>query len=205
LGDRSTVPTVTFYDVTFYAAVVFVLVALAVWITSLQQLLGWIGIDRSRIKAFLACVVLGTAYGAAFGSFYGPALWLPSPDGPLWAVSRGAVFGASLGAFGGGVAGFFGIVSGRHVGWWFAGVLGGAAPAACVWIVSGLAAGWEPVEFHSERILSDGLLVCSGIVLIGGCLGAAVDRALRSGRSIVPGVQRLAAIINGVNRPEYVP
>jgi hypothetical protein len=193
------------YTAISYAAMVFVLVAVAVWITSLLQLPGWTGIHRSGTKAFFACVLLGAAYGTAFGMFYGPALWLPSPDGPLWAVRWGAIYGASLGAFGGGVAGFFGIVSGRHVAWWLAGVLGGAAPAACLWIVSGFAAAWESAPLFRDRILSDGLIVCSGIVLIGGGLGAAVDRALRSGRSVVPGVQRLAAIINQVNRPERVP
>jgi hypothetical protein len=54
-------------------------------------------------------------------------------------------------------------------------------------------------------MLTDALVGCSAILLIGGFLGAALDRALQNGRSSVPGVQRLAAIVSRVDWPEGVP
>lgn len=100
--------------------------------------------------------------------------------------------------------GFFGTLRDRHLGWWFAGALGSAAPAGCLWIVTDIAAAWEDAPIARARMMSDTWLVCLGIILIGVCLGAALDRALRSGRSIVPGVHRLATFIKGMYQPERV-
>ena len=101
-------------------------------------------------------------------------------------------------AFGGGVAGFLGTLKGRHFDWRLAGALASAAPAGCLWIATCMGAAFVDASVTRDSMLSDGLLVCSGIILIGVCLGAALDRALRGGRPIVPGVRRLATIINKV-------
>jgi Pentapeptide repeats (8 copies) len=207
-ATSETPPSHVAADAFFIAALFFIFGGLVAWISTTVQLAWRIGTGeardpswRGRFKVFLACVVFGAGYGAAFGSVYGPVLWLPSGDGFLWAVENGAICGAALGAFGGGVTGFAGNIIGWRVGWVLAGGLGSAASAACVWAVACIAAAWEPNQVFREKNLIDGALWCSGVILIGGLLGMALDRALRTGRSFVPGVQRLAATINGEPQP----
>jgi hypothetical protein len=193
-------------DVLSLTALIFVLTGLLVWLTPALQLLRWIDADEARMKVFWSCTLFGFVYGAAFGSLCELTLWLPSGRGALSAVLGGAVDGALLGAFGGGVAGFVGNMIGWRIGWTLAGGFGSAAAAACVWTLICLAVGLEPdPPFVRDRNLTEGAIWCSGIILVGGLLGTALDRALRSGRSFLPGVQRLASVINHGTRQEREP
>src|SRR5438067_1507141 len=99
----------TFYSVVDLAAGASAIVALVVWMIPALQLLRRIDLGEARVKVFWSCVVFSAPYGAACGSLYGVVLSLPSAQGPPWdLIFWGAVGGAFLGAFGGGVAGFFG-------------------------------------------------------------------------------------------------
>lgn len=156
---------------------------------------------HSKLVVWTACARLGSAYGAAFGALFGAYYLLSAGNtfNPLAGFQQlvitdifgvvlgiaivaaiGALSGTVLGAMGGCLAGFIGITLGRAGGWGVAGLLGGVALGA-IW---GAPSGRAPVVVGALMLGS-----------IGGLLGAAVHAGLRTGRSAVPGVERLAAII----------
>jgi hypothetical protein len=195
-------------DAFFITALLFITGGLVAWVNTTWQLTWQVTIGgardplwRGRLKVFLACVVFGAVYGAVFGSVYGPFYWPPSDNGVLWAVKGGTLCGAALGAFGSGVTGFAGNILGWRLGWTLTASLGSAAAAACVWAVTCIASAWEPNQVFRDRNLIEGAVWCAAVILTGGLLGLALDHALRTGWSFVPGVQRLAAIIKGGTQP----
>jgi hypothetical protein len=157
----------------------------------------WLGvwIDSRPVprigEIFAECAAIGATYGAALGAVWGAvcAFLAPEFDMEVWI---GALGGAFFGALGGCVAGFAGSVSGGRVGWVFAWALGGALASLPAW-------GAFPVEAVRWKLLWLPLGV-SG-VLAGGVLGIAVRHGLRVGRTAVPGVGALVAIIHDDNPP----
>jgi hypothetical protein len=158
-----------------------------------QRLGEWMG---RKLKIVCACLALGSAYGAALGAL-DEALFLTDPAGIPTAALDGAVCGAVFGALAGGISGVLGSLVGGILGWSVAAVFGSVSVAACLWHIAVTAQTWN----HASFLWPQGALTALGVALIGSFLGLALDAGLESGRSAVPGVQRLAEIIRVSNPP----
>jgi hypothetical protein len=134
----------------------------------------------------------GSKYGAALGALWGTIHLLRF--GESEALLLGPVFGAMMGAFGGSVAGLVGNVIGGLPGWFIGGVLGSAGPAVGVYYLS--------LGVGQPALRGSTLLVAPACVILGGVLGLALGMGLRRGKSKVPGVEALAAIIAEDKVPE---
>jgi hypothetical protein len=140
----------------------------------------WVGTIARRLKAFVACVLFGAVYGGVCGATYAGIL----------TRGEGIVIGGFFGGVMGCVSGAVGCLIGGPYGWCLAGVLGAISP----WIMLGVP-GLELGDF--DIVLAP--------ALIGGALGIAVGRGLRKRKSRLPGVVKLATILDGARRPALVP
>jgi hypothetical protein len=131
------------------------------------------------------CVGYGFAYGAGAGATCGAIFGILFPlIGPVNGFVGGAYAGALCGTIGGGIFGIVGSIIPGRAGWIPAGLLAGMIFPAWYWRFSAEAF-WHPLL----------ILIAMMSVFLGGILGLALNLALRRGNSMVPGVQRLAAII----------
>jgi hypothetical protein len=102
------------------------------------------------------------------------------------------------GAIGGGVAGVIGNFARSVWACCLAGMVGGLAPLATLWLVF---LRLQPEGPNGPIPLMLQLLAVLPVVA-GGLLGLAVGRGLQSGRSAVPGVQALVEKMQRVDAPE---
>jgi hypothetical protein len=134
----------------------------------------------SKLKVCKACVKFGAAYGAFCGAVVGTLAV------PLVGTLVGALIGTLFGVACGTVVGIAGSLLGERLGWCVAGLIGGLTPLLV--LCDGL---------HLSDMREAGFANLAVITApIGGLLGLVLSRALRSGRSVVPGVQKLAAVIH---------
>jgi hypothetical protein len=144
---------------------------------------------QARVSA--ACMMYGAAYVALCATATG---YLEASI--LWAVPL-ALVGGLVGAIGGLVASVLRNITGPRFGWCLAGFIGGCAPGVL------LLALYPP--HSSGTCFPDMNPTVSSLVvwpsLIGAGLGLTVDYRLRTGRSLLPGVQRLATVLNDCRPP----
>jgi hypothetical protein len=137
-----------------------------------------------KVRVATHCAILGAAYGAAAGAVFGSLVL------PVLGTVLGAWAGGGLGLICGFTAGLVGDLLERAPGWCVAGALGGLVPAAL----------FSSSGFTLDPVSS--VLILAVPVLTGCCLGIAIGSGLRTGKSAVPGVGRLAAVISEVKRTD---
>jgi hypothetical protein len=134
----------------------------------------------SREQVWVACLSLAVKYGTVVGAVCGTLV------GP----GDGTILGAIVGAIGGGVAGLIATTIDGTLGWGLAGAVGGSASVLIIIIILG----WS------------GALSAAGAVLlaalIGWLLGVGIACGVQNGNSRLPGVQRLAAVIDSAARKD---
>jgi hypothetical protein len=133
---------------------------------------------------WFACLIFGAGWGVVCGAIAGSVFF------PEIGTVYGGTAGGLVGALGGAVAGVTGTVFGGRLGWGLAGVLGGP-------IITAMLLKHFETSFFGAKLLY--VLVPS---LVGGALGVAVGRGLRSGKSFVPGVERIVELINDASPPK---
>jgi hypothetical protein len=142
-----------------------------------------------RCRLLLTCIGFGAAYGVVVGAIFGSAIF------PAFA-SAGALLGAILGGLGGLVSGLVGGLVRGPAGWAIGGGLGGflaAVPFAFLF-------GGPTLSMVPWMLL---LLVAPAP--IGALLGLGVGIGIRRGKSVLPGVRRLARRIEATENATPLP
>jgi hypothetical protein len=165
------------------------------------------GVPPKSLQLMTACLIFGGAYGACYGAAWGSLMFslgyweyaasfsvkLTFFRAVVIAVYGGAIgaaWGAAVGAAGGLIAGVVGVSLGARLGGHAVAVLGGLAPGLL------LVALRLP---HLDLLWN--IFVIWVPALVAALLGCAVARALRTGRSCIPGVPHLMRVVNEV-RPQ---
>jgi uncharacterized protein YjbI with pentapeptide repeats len=163
-----------------------------------------------RLKLWAACAAFGAAYGSVYGAVWQSILWLPVGV-PLWvSAAFGAIGGGVIGAIGGGVMGAVLLLVGKGLGWAAASVLGGLVPGLLLINLNlalpklrlpNMDSYWTRFEFAFIVLPAVTRFEFAFIIfpaVVAAFLGIAIARALATGRSRVPGVQRLATVVSEV-------
>jgi hypothetical protein len=145
---------------------------------------------EKQFEVSLACGIYGAAYGAAcavISEFHNHSFSEAMALAPL---------GALVGAVSGLLASVVHSVAGRQLRWAISGALGGTAPVIVTWLLTSnvfvdprSCIRW-PNMFSATDLAAP--------FTIGFILGLALDLSLRSGKSILPGVHQVAAVVQPV-------
>jgi hypothetical protein len=160
---------------------------------------------RERREGFLSRQARASAYCVVYGAAYAALCFAVSVRHSVSFIHiiENALAGAIAGAAGGFVASIVRNVTGRRLGWCLAGAVGGLTLGLVLMhCLASSVTDWYPDSFW--ELLYPFWSVLQTSVLIGAGLGLALDLGLWTGKSILPGAQRVAATAYPVSLPEAV-